>query len=114
MRLIGLFDRVCLDRLFERSERGETIFLPFGRFGQRYLLPTEREPAIRRVLRVQAMASIIAGLSFVFLGAHVAASGHGEALGSWLFPLSWFAVLTAIFVYSRWSLARGLSRVLQP
>ncbi|CAN0467369.1 unnamed protein product, partial [Phaeothamnion confervicola] len=38
MNLIRIFDGLYVDQLFQKNERGEAIYYPFGLMGRGYLL----------------------------------------------------------------------------
>ena len=46
--LTGIFDDIYVKQLFQKNERGETVFYPFGLIGRGYLLPKEREADVRQ------------------------------------------------------------------
>jgi hypothetical protein len=109
--IIDFFDRIYLDRLFARGEDGATAFSPFGRISSAYILPRGRETDIRQALRLQIVASGIAGVSFVFLGMSMATDDDRETWFDWFGFISWFVILVAVMIYARLSLVQGLERV---
>jgi len=109
--IIEFFDRIYLDRKFASGENGARVFFPFGRSCDGYILPLEREADIRRALRLQAIASCVAGLLFAFFGMSMAtARANRWPWLDWIALFSWFALLAGIIIYARFSLVRGLER----
>lgn len=65
--LTRIFDGLYVDQLFHKTERGETVYYPFGLLGRGYLLPADREERVRRATRRLTFFSIatVVGLALV-------------------------------------------------
>ena len=105
--LTGIFDDIYVKQLFQKNERGETVFYPFGLIGRGYLLPKEREADVRQATRLLTLASLIASISLGPLVTRVSGSAHSVSLGGWL---ALGAIFSAILAASSSGLPRVWSR----
>lgn len=67
MGLMRIFDGLYVDQLFQKNERGEIIFYPSGLMGHGYLLPAEREAAMRQSMRRLMAFSLAGGIGFALI-----------------------------------------------
>lgn len=85
MSITGIFDAVFVNQLFGTTERGETVFYPYGKGATGYLVPPEREPGLRAGLRWLTFFALVGSYALVAL--------IPRAIESWLgfvLPLPWF------------------------
>jgi hypothetical protein len=76
-----IFDALFVNQLFHVSDKGETIFTPYGLFKDGYLVPSNREAGIR--LRVRRLTLIALAGTLVLIAI---ASPLGEKLShAWFF-----------------------------
>ncbi len=106
--LTGIFDDIYIKQLFQKNERGETVFYPFGLMGRGYLLPKEREADIRRATRLQMLATLIASISFGLLVTQVSGSNHPVSPGGWLILGTLCVAIFAATIWSQLRLSAGL------
>jgi hypothetical protein len=106
--LTGIFDDIYVKQLFQKNERGETVFYPFGLIGRGYLLPKEREADVRQATRLLTLASLIASISLGLLVTRVSGSAHSVSLGGWLALGAIFSAILAATIYFQFRLAAGL------
>jgi hypothetical protein len=106
--LTGIFDDIYVKQLFQKNERGETVFYPFGLIGRGYLLPKDREADLRRATRLLTLASLIVSISLGLLAARVSGSTHSLPLSGWLALGVIFAAILAVTIYLEFRLAAGL------
>ena len=102
-----IFDGLYGDQLFHKNERGETIFYPFGLMGRGYLLPAERETAIRGSMRRLTLVSLVGGISLALLATRILNSSGMES-SSWLICGAAFALLLAAVIYFQKRMIVGL------
>lgn len=67
MGLTRIFDGLYVDQMFQKNERGEVIFYPSGLMGHGYLLPAEREAAMRQSMRRLMAFSLAGGIGFAIV-----------------------------------------------
>lgn len=106
--LTGIFDDIYVKQLFQKNERGETVFYPFGLIGRGYLLPKEREADVRQAMRLQMLATVIASISFGLLVTRISDSAYSISLIGWLVLGAIFAAILAGTIYLPFRLAAGL------
>ena len=102
-----IFDGLYGDQLFHKNERGETIFYPFGLMGRGYLLPAERETAVRNSMRRLTLVSLVGGVSLGLLATRILNSSGTEPR-SWLICGAAIALLLAVVIYFQRRMAIGL------
>lgn len=113
-RLTGIFDGLYVDQLFQKNERGEAVFYPFGLLGRGYLLPAAQEAGVRRSTRGLMLVALISGFSFALLCLRIVDSmGAMQPMG-WLIAGGLLALLIAGIVYFQSRLAKGLEPVAGP
>lgn len=114
MGLRSVFDALYVDQLIQKSDDGRFILYPHGMLGSGYLLPADREPAMRRRVRVTMLVALAVGIGLgMFLvrlaeqGGAVSPLGHATSIG--------LAVLAfaGLILYQR-RLAAGLEPVAGP
>ena len=114
MGVRNIFDGLYVDQLFQKNERGETLFYPFGMMGRGYLLPAEREERVRQSMRWLMLVSLVVGISFGLLAVRfIENSGTAQPVG-WVIAGSAFLLLIAIIVFFQSRLARGLEPAIGP
>jgi hypothetical protein len=67
MPVARIFDWLFIDQLFHKSERGETIFAPYGQAAGAYLVPPEREASVRAGVRRLALFAPIGAMMLAVL-----------------------------------------------
>jgi hypothetical protein len=102
-----IFDGLYGDQLFHKNERGETVFYPFGLTGRGYLLPADRETAVRDATRRLSLASLVGGISLALLATRILNS-PGAGLWGWLISGGAFVLLLTALFYFQMRLATGL------
>jgi hypothetical protein len=113
MSLMRGFDWLLVDQLFHKSERGETIFAPYGLAAGGYLVPPEREARVRSGVRRLALLAPTGAMALAVLLPHLIESWWGIAL-----PTRWLigAILLALppaFALMMYALSR-LTAGLEP
>lgn len=85
-----IFDALFVNQLFHVSDKGETIFTPYGLFKDGYLVPSNREAVIRSRVRRLTLIAFAGTLVLVAI-----ASPFGEKL-----PNAWFfgGALTVLII----------------
>jgi hypothetical protein len=106
--LTSIFDDIYVKQLFHKNERGETVFYPFGLIGRGYLLPKEREASIRRAMRLQMFATLIAGIAFGLLVTRISGSENPVSPVGWLVLAALFAVIFGGSLAFQFWIASGL------
>jgi hypothetical protein len=102
------FDGLYGDQLFHKNERGETIFYPFGLMGRGYLLPAEREAAVRGSMRRLTLVSLIGGVALALLATRIL-DVSGMESSSWLSCAAAFTLLLAVVIYFQRRMIIGLA-----
>jgi hypothetical protein len=108
MGLKTVFDGIYVDQLIHKNERGEFVIYPYGMMGGGYVLPADREPSVRRRLRLLMLSPFVLLIVFVSL--------LGEA-GTGITALTWAAVagigvlMLSVLIYFQRRLAAGLQPV---
>lgn len=114
MGLKNIFDGLYVDQLIQKNERGEIVIYPYGMMGGGYVLPAEREPAMRRRMRLTMLVALILGLVLGVLVLRVAQSENGISPLYWLALIGIGAPLLAAMIYYQRRLAVGLEPVAGP
>jgi hypothetical protein len=109
--MIRIFDGLYIDQLFQRNERGETVYYPFGLMGRGYLLPAARVESVKRATRWLMILSLAIGIGFAFGVAPRVV--QGSALDPLRIVLAGaaFAMLVAVITSLQSRLVMGLEPV---
>ncbi len=107
--MLKIFDGLYVDQLFQRNERGETVYYPFGLMGRGYLVSAAREQDVRVGTRWIMLLSIAIGLSFALIGLRLVDSGSGGELGGGMTLGAVFVALLALIVFLQKRLTSGLA-----
>ena len=89
--MLRLFDMLFVNQLFGTDAGGETVFYPNGRGARGYLVPAEREAAVKSGVRRLALVTLV--------GAIVLAVVLPRAIEAWLgmtMPLGWFIAYAVV------------------
>jgi len=108
MGLKSIFDGLYIDQLIQKNEQGEFILYPHGLMGRGYLLPADREPAIRQRLRLTMLLSLIVGTMYGLFALRVVESGHVDSLLGWLLVIAIAVLLVGGILFYQSRLADGL------
>lgn len=108
--LLRAFDGVFVDPVFEKNDRSETIYYPFGLLGQGYLAPEDRLAGLRQAARGLWIFTLVATISLILLLRRIDITG---AVG-WLIYACAFALLIGVIVYLQARLAAGLKPTQSP
>jgi hypothetical protein len=111
MGLKSIFDGLYIDQLIQKNEQGEFILYPNGLMGRGYLLPADREPAIRQRLRLTMLLSLIVGTMYGLFALRVVESGHVDSLLGWLLVIAIAVLLVGGILFYQSRLADGLEPV---
>ena len=79
------FDWLLVNQLFHKTERGETIFSPYGVAAGGYRVPPERDASVRSGVRRLALFSLTATMALVVLLPRLV-----EWWWDIVLPLGWF------------------------
>lgn len=109
--MVRIFDGLYVDQLFQKNERGETVFYPHGLLGRGYLLPAEREAGIRRRMRLIMLLALVIGISFGLLVVRLIEEAGTLPLTGWLIAGGGFVLLLGLIAFSQSRLAAGLEPV---
>lgn len=110
MSLKRIFDGLYVDQLFQRNERGETIFYPFGLMGRAYRVPEAREAELRQAMRWLMLTALVSG-SIVFTPMMTLGLDERDGLPFWLVGGGALALLLAVLTGLQLRLAKGLEPV---
>ncbi len=102
--LLRAFDGVFVDPMFQKNDRGETIFYPFGLLGRTYLAPEDRLAGLRQAARGLWIFTVVTTISLILLLRKIDIPG---AVG-WLIYACAFALLIGLIAYLQARLATGL------
>jgi hypothetical protein len=108
-----IFDGLYVDQLFHKNERGETVYYPFGLTGRGYLLPADRETAVRDATRRLSLVSLASGIALALLATRILDSFGSEPLG-WVISGGAFVLLLVGLFYYQKRLTNGLEPVPGP
>jgi hypothetical protein len=111
MGLKSIFDGLYIDQLIQKNEQGEFILYPHGLMGRGYLLPADREPAIRQRLRLTMLLSLMVGTMYGLFALRVVESGHVASLLGWLLVIAIAVLLVGGILFYQSRLADGLEPV---
>ena len=114
MGLIGIFDGLYVDQLIQKNDRGEFVLYPHGLMGRGYLLPAEREPAIRQRLRLTMLLSLIVGTMYGLFALRVVESNQVVSLFGWMLVIAIAVLLVGGIIFYQSRLADGLEQVSGP
>jgi hypothetical protein len=114
MGIKSIFDGLYVDQLFQKNERGETVFYPFGLMGGGYRLPVEREGDVRQSMRRLMLVSLVVGISFGLLALRMVEQPAPTPLMGWLIGGGVFALLLGVIVHFQSRLAKGLEPAVGP
>jgi hypothetical protein len=114
MGLKSIFDGLYIDQLIQKNEQGEFILYPHGLMGRGYILPAEREPAIRQRLRLTMLLSLIVGTSYGLFALRVIDSGQVVSPLGWLLVIATAALLVGGILFYQSRLANGLQPLSGP
>lgn len=112
--MVRIFDGLYVDQLFQKNERGETVFYPYGLLGRGYLLPAEREASIRQRMRLIMLAALVIGISFGFLAVRIIEWTGTLPLTGWLVAGGGFVLLLGLIVFFQSQLTAGLEPASTP
>lgn len=114
MGLKSIFDGLYVDQLIRKDERGAFVIYPHGLLGRGYVLPAEKEPAVRQRLRTVMLGSIIVSVAFaMFISRVIAPTNDVGALGWGIIAALGAILLAGIITFQR-RLAVGLEPVPGP
>jgi hypothetical protein len=102
--LLRALDGVFVDPAFQKNDRGETIYYPFGLLGRGYLAPEDRWAGLRQEARGLWIFTLVATISLILLMRILAIPG---TVG-WLIYVGAFALLIGTIGYLQARLAAGL------
>jgi hypothetical protein len=108
MRISAIFDRIFVDILFDKNERGETVFYPHGLLGRAYVLPAAREAATRDALRRFMLISLLCGMSYSLLIARIQDSAGPMTTAGWIVAGTLFVLMIGTLAVFQSRLAKGL------
>jgi uncharacterized membrane protein YfcA len=111
MGLKSIFDGLYIDQLIQKNDQGEFILYPHGLMGRGYLLPADREPAIRQRLRLTMLLSLIVGTMYGLFALRVVESSHVGSLLGWLLVIAIAVLLVGGILFYQSRLADGLEPV---
>jgi hypothetical protein len=114
MSVKSIFDGLYLDQLFQKNERGETVFYPHGLMGRGYLLPAEREDGVRNRMRLLMIVALVGGGSLGLLLLRIVNSAGTVQPVGWLIGGGLFALFIGALVPFQSRLAQGLTPVEGP
>lgn len=114
MGIRSIFDGLYVDQLFQKDERGETVFYPHGLMGRGYRLSAEREPCVRRSMRRLMAVSLVVGISFGLLAWRAIGMSEAAQPMSWMIGIGAFVLLIGLVAYLQSRLAEGLEPVSGP
>ena len=114
MGMKSVFDGLYVDQLIQKNERGELIVYPNGMMGRGYLLPAEREAAVRLRMRMLMLFSLVIGISFALFVQRVMDSGQVVSLIGWTTLGGIGALLMGAIMYFQSQLKAGLEPVPGP
>lgn len=103
-RLLRAFDSVFVDPMFQKNDRGEAIYYPFGLLGGGYLAPEERLAGLRQTARALWFFTLASTLTVIMI---VRTFGIFGAVG-WLIYFGALALLIFTIVFLDARLAAGL------
>jgi hypothetical protein len=112
--MVRIFDGLYVDQLFQKNERGETVFYPHGLLGRGYLLPAEREASIRQRMRLIMLVALVIGISFGFVAVRMIEWTGTLPLTGWLVAGGGFVLLLGLIAFFQTKLAAGLEPVSTP
>jgi hypothetical protein len=112
--VVRIFDGLYVDQLFQKNERGETVFYPHGLLGRGYLLPAAREAGIRQRMRLIMLMALAIGISFGFWAVRIIGEAGTLPLTGWLVAGGGFVLLLGLLALSQSRLAAGLEPVSTP
>jgi hypothetical protein len=112
--MVRIFDGLYVDQLFQKNERGETVFYPHGLLGRGYLLPAEREIGIRQRMRLLMLVALVIGISFGLLALRIIEGSGTLPLMGWLVAGCGFVLLLGLIAFFQSRLAAGLEPVSTP
>ncbi len=114
MGLKSIFDGIYVDQLIQKNERGEFVIYPYGIMGGGYVLPAEREPAMRRRMRLTMLVALILGTTLGVLLMRVVQSENAVSPFAWLALVGIGAPLLFAMIYHQRRLAVGLEPAAGP
>lgn len=110
--IVRIFDGLYVDQLFQKNERGETVFYPHGLLGRGYLLPADREAGIRRRMRMLVLMALAIGISVGLLVVKIIEEARTLPLTGLLAAAG--VLLLALLAFFQSRLAAGLEPVSTP
>jgi len=108
MGLKSIFDAVYIDSLIQQDDSGQTIIYPHGMLGRGYIVPAEREPILRRRLRMVMAVALVIGISLGMLLLHAIDAKGAVGPRGWAALSVMALLLFAGLRYVQGRLARGL------
>lgn len=114
MGIRSIFDGLYVDQLFQKDERGETVFYPHGLMGRGYRLPAEREHRVRQAMRRLVATSLVVGISFGLLALRMIGTSEAARPVIWLIGGGAFVALLGLVACLQSCLAEGLEPVSGP
>lgn len=114
MGIKSIFDGLYVDQLFQKDERGQTVFYPHGLMGRGYRLPADREARVRRSMRRLLLVALVLGISFGLLVLRIMHTPGEVPPAIWLVGGGAFVLLLGLVAHLQARLALGLEPVSGP
>ena len=114
MGIKSIFDGLYVDQLFQKDERGRTVFYPHGLMGRGYRLPADREARVRRSMRRLLLVALVLGISFGLLVLRIMHTPGEVPPAIWLVGGGAFVLLLGLVAHLQARLALGLEPVSGP
>jgi len=114
MGIKSIFDGLYVDQLFQKDERGRTVFYPHGLMGRGYRLPADREARVRRSMRRLLLVALVLGISFGLLVLRIMHTPGEVPPAIWLLGGGAFVLLLGLVAHLQARLALGLEPVSGP
>ena len=114
MGIKSIFDGLYVDQLFQKDERGRTVFYPHGLMGRGYRLPADREARVRRSMRRLLLVALVLGISFGLLVLRIMHTPGEVPPAIWLLGGGAFVLLLGLVAFLQARLALGLEPVSGP